>query len=317
MSKIFKTQKLFIITLLLLFQLGCAWFPSIQEPPYTLVTTWGTKGHANGELNEPTGIAVTNSEVFVSDSRNHRIQVFDYDGQYIRQFGTSKLERPMNISIANGNLYVADLFADQIIVFSLQGEFLNRIGKPGTGEGEFNSPGGVAVDSQSNLFIADFTNQRVQKLRADGTFVQQWGTTGKAGTFSGKLSYPTDTALGPDDTLYIADGYNDRVLVIDPDGNLLRKWGGPFAINIHGSSNGWFATVTSITVDSYGNVFVADFYNDRVQKFTSEGQFLNAFGIPSDGPTHTAIAVAAAKDGSIFVADYANNKIQKWMPGRK
>lgn len=299
----------------LLFQTGCAWFPSAQEPPYVLVKTWGNKGDAPGRFNEPTGIAVSNIEVFVSDSRNHRIQVFDHNGQYQRQFGSTELERPMNISIAKGKLYVADFFADQIKVFSLDGKYLHSIGKSGAGKGEFKAPGGVAIAGNSDLFVADFYNQRVQQLRADGSFVRQWGMTGEAGVFSGKLSYPTDTAMAPNGILYIADGYNDRVLAIDPNGKLIHQWGGPFAMNINGSFNGWFATVTGITVGSQGNVYVADFYNDRVQKFTPQGEFLNAFGIPSDGPTHTAIAVAVAKDGNTFVADYANHQIQKWRPG--
>ncbi|MCZ6579752.1 MAG: 6-bladed beta-propeller, partial [Gammaproteobacteria bacterium] len=64
-----------------------------------------------------------------------------------------------------------------------------------------------------------------------------------------------------------------------------------------------------------GDVFVADFYNDRVQKFNAEGVFLTAYGIKSTAPTHTAIAVAEADDGSVFVADYANHQVQKWQPG--
>ena len=88
-------------------------------------------------------------------------------------------------------------------------------------------------------------------------------------------------------------------------------------MNIFGPFNGLFATVTGIAIGPEGNVFVADFYNDRIQKFSSGGIFLNVFGIKSTGPTHTAIAVTVARDGSVFVADYANNQIQKWVQGEK
>jgi hypothetical protein len=64
--------------------------------------------------------------------------------------------------------------------------------------------------------------------------------------------------------------------------------GGPFALNIHGPFNGWFTTVTGIAVDSQGHVFVADFYNHRVQKF--------------------------AVDGTVFVTDYGNHRVQAWQP---
>ncbi len=62
---------------------------------------------------------------------------------------------------------------------------------------------------------------------------------------------------------------------------------------------------------------MADFYNDRVQKFTPKGEFLNAFGIPTQNATHTAIAIAVADDGTVFVANCANHQIQKWQPGEQ
>ncbi len=310
------TQWLFISGLIFVGITYFVWIPSAQESAYLLEKTWGEKGSMAGQFNEPTGIAVNANEVFVSDARNHRIQVFDFDGKALRQFGTNELERPMNLSIANNELYVADYFADQIKVFSLHGDYRRSIGKVGMGPGEFTIPGGVAVASNGDLYVAGFIQQRVQQLRADGRFIRQWGVTGEAGTFGGKLRYPTDVAISKNGTLFIADGYNDRVLAIDSNGELLTKWGGPFAINIFGPFNGWFTTLTGISVGPSGNVFVADFYNDRVQKFTSDGQFLTAFGIKSNAPTHTTIAVAEADDGSVFVADYAHHQIQKWRPGK-
>jgi len=317
MTKMLKIiQWLFFIILSLIGVIYLVWVPSAQEPAYILEKTWGRKGSTAGQFNEPTGITVKGSEIFVSDSRNHRIQVFDLDGVMLRQFGMNDLERPMNLTIAKNELYVVDYFADQIKIFSLQGDYQRSIGKPGSGPGEFSIPGGIAVAGNGDLYVSGFASQRVQQLRADGSFVRQWGITHEAGTFGGKLRYPTDVALSKNGTLFIADGYNDRVLAIGSNGQLHNKWGGPFAINIFGPFNGWFATITGISVGSSGNVFVADFYNDRVQKFTQDGVFLNAFGIKSTGPTHTSVAVAEADDGSVFVADYANHQIQKWRPGK-
>lgn len=107
-----------------------------------------------------------------------------------------------------------------------------------------------------------------------------------------------------------------RVQAFDADGRFRRKWGGPFAMNIYGPFNGWFATVTGIAVGPEGNVFVADFYNDRVQVFASDGAFLTAFGGTGDGPGefNHAIALDTAPDGAVFVADFRNNRIEKWRP---
>ncbi len=89
-------------------------------------------------------------------------------------------------------------------------------------------------------------------------------------------------------------------------------------MDVSGPFNGWFAVVTSLAVDRQGNVFVADFYNARVQKFAADGTFLTAFGGKGSGPGqfHYVIAVAVADDGSVFVADFGNNRIQKWRPKR-
>ena len=90
-------------------------------------------------------------------------------------------------------------------------------------------------------------------------------------------------------------------------------------MNIHGPFNGWFATVTSIIVDQTGNVFVADFYNHRIQKFSPDGVFLTAFGKEGSGHGHFnyPIAMAVTNDGIVFVADYGNNRIQKWQPKKE
>ncbi|MFQ5716958.1 MAG: 6-bladed beta-propeller, partial [Nitrospinales bacterium] len=82
---------------------------------------------------------------------------------------------------------------------------------------------------------------------------------------------------------------------------------------------GWFATVTSVTVDKAGNVFVADFYNHRIQKFLPDGTFLATFGEEgaSPGQFKHPIAMAVTDDGTVFVADYGNNRVQKWQPRNK
>ncbi len=178
------------------------------------------------------------------------------------------------------------------------------------------------------IYVADFYNSRIQKLSNEGAFVRQWGSVPPQGRGSGaftinmssrgavSFSYPTDVALTKGGALYVADGYNDRVQAFKRDGSFSHKWGGPFAANIYGPFNGWFTTVTSIAIGPQGNVFVADFYNHRVQKFTPEGVFLSSFGDQGTGTGefNYPIAVAVAPDGTVFVADYGNNRITKWRP---
>lgn len=297
-----------------------AFVPSAKESAYQFVTSWGTKGAGPGEFNDPTGIAVAGQEVFVADSRNGRIQVFDITGKFHRAFGQSgkgagELGRPMNLTVHENRLYVAEFFNDRIQVFDLNGTSLRTIGASGKGDAQFDAPGGVAIRNDGSLIVADFYNQRVQHLTGAGNFVRQWGKTREIGVSAGEFNYPTDVAVAPDGTLYVADGYGDRVQAFSPDGKFSHKWGGPFGMNIFGPFNGWFAVVTGVAVGPEGNIFIADFYNHRVQKFAPDGTFLTSFGKQGSGQAQFQhpIALDVAEDGTVFVADYGNNRVQKWQ----
>ncbi len=164
--------------------------------------------------------------------------------------------------------------------------------------------------------MADFYNQRVQELRSDGAFLRQWGTTGHTGHGIGQFYYPTDVALDRKGRIYMADGYGNRVQVFDAYGKFLHRWGGPFARGIYGPFNGWFMTLTSLASGPSGDLFVADFYNNRVQRFSPDGGFLTSFGSKGrgSGQLDHAIALAVANDSAVFVADFSNNRIEEWQP---
>jgi len=107
-------------------------------------------------------------------------------------------------------------------------------------------------------------------------------------------------------------------VIFSENGARVARWGGPFAINISGRANGWFKTATAVAVGPQGNIFVADFYNHRIQKFTAAGKFLVAFGSRGknagqfEGPTDVAVDA----DGNVYVVDLGNNRIEKFTPLR-
>lgn len=296
-----------------------AWFPDSQEPAYELVRAWGGTGSEPGRLDDPNGIAVTTERVYVADSRNHRIQVFTRDGEFVEAWPVPGEGRPMNIDATADRLYAADYWNDVIRIYEREtGELAASIGGPGDEPGELNNPGGVAVGPKDQVYVADFGNQRVQELTADGEFVRQWGETGKKGyILGGDFNYPIDVAVAGDGTLFVADGFNDRVQVFGPDGAFVRKWGGPFGANIRGSARGWFKVPTGIALGPDGaTVFVADQENNRVQKFTRRGAFRTAFGTPHDGPGYTESAVAVAPDGTVYTANLVDNRVEQWQSAR-
>jgi len=303
---------------ILLVSVAIGWLlfvPGRKEPPYQFAGSWGEEGSAPGQFRDPTGIAVAGGNVFVADARNGRIQVFDRNGRFKRSFGQpgetkGELGRPMNLETRDGRIFVPEYFNDRVQVFTTGGMPLDAFGGPGDGEGKFRSPGGVAVSSEGEVFVAEFMGHRIQKLGADGTFLRQWGV-GEPSRARGEFTYPTDVVVADDGTIHVADGYAHRIQTIAPDGAVKAVWGGLMGIGIPGPFNGWFNAVTSVAIGPDGNLFAVDSYNGRVQKFTLEGEFLTSFG--EDRLAHP-VAIAVTSGGVVFVTDLLGQRVTKWRP---
>jgi DNA-binding beta-propeller fold protein YncE len=131
------------------------------------------------------GLAFTSgNDLFVVDSRNHRVQKFTADGRYLEKFGSfgtgpGQFNLPWGIGLdRDGQVYVADWRNDRIQKFSLDGR-VTVFGSSGSGPGQFNRPSGVCVDSEGDIYVADWQNDRVQVLTPEGRFVT--AITGNAG----------------------------------------------------------------------------------------------------------------------------------------
>ncbi len=132
---------------------------------------WGYYGSDEGDLNKPEGIDVSPDNcIYVADTGNSRIQVFDKYGNFLfkwGRFGTQdgEFKHPTSIAVGPmGNVYVADTGNHRIQVFNKDGNFITKFGSYGTEQGKFDTPSGIAVDENQNLYIADTNNRRVQKF---------------------------------------------------------------------------------------------------------------------------------------------------------
>ncbi len=123
--------------------------------------------------------------------------------------------------------------------------------------GQLREPYDVAVDSKGNVYVADASNNRVQKFNATGASLLQFGTLGSA---DGQMWSPTGIAIDGNDNVYITDANNDRVEEFDASGQFVRKWGS------YGTGDGQFDGPIGIAVDAQGFVYVVDSYNNRIEK---------------------------------------------------
>ncbi len=133
-----------------------------------LVRVIGGRGERDGEFNFPTHLAFAQHELYVTDTLNSRVQVFNAEGELLlRKFGTrglylGNLVRPKGVGVdSEGNVYVIESYYDSLLVYSNRSEFLLSIGGTGTATGRFYLPAGVWVDSKNRVFIADMFNGRV------------------------------------------------------------------------------------------------------------------------------------------------------------
>jgi predicted membrane-bound mannosyltransferase/sugar lactone lactonase YvrE len=183
---------------------------------------------------------------------------------------------------------------------------LAQWGSNGRNTGQFNTPRGLALDGQGNLYVADTENNRVQKFDSTGKLLTAWGTEGAG---DGQFKQPMGVVVDPQGNVYVADTWNHRVQKFDATGKFLLKWSG----------QGGFWGPRDVKLDAQGNVYVVDTGNKRIQKFDSSGKFIALIGTGGSGPgqLNEPIGLAISPAGDVYVADTNNKRIQKFDAGGK
>jgi DNA-binding beta-propeller fold protein YncE len=236
---------------------------------------------------------------------------------YVKTLGMRRFTSyPVDLAIGGeGRLYVlscGDLGNSyrEIRVISWDEDDLGTFGGPGTDDGKFTWPVGLALDRDENIYVSDAALTRITILDRQGNFLGKWGEQG-AGT--GQLDHPSCMAFDADENLYVVDAMNHRVQKFTKDGRFLLVFGE------YGTGDGQFNMPWGIAIDDDGDLYVTDWRNDRVQKFSSDGRFIFAFGGPGNekGRFDRPTGIAVDRDGDIYVADWRNNRVQQFDPTRR
>jgi DNA-binding beta-propeller fold protein YncE len=259
------------------------------------------------------GIALDGQgNLFLAEFDDSRIYKYSTAGKLQAQWGEhgtgpGQLEAPDKLAFdLQGNLYVTEVGSraagvgqnSRVQKFSATGTPLAQWGTFGSGPGEFNSPVGIAIDSQGNIYVADIGNHRVQKLSSAGRPLLEWHTVGSGTGESTEIGY--DLALDAAGNVYVTEPHpfssgNDRIEKFSPSGERLAQWGGS------GSDPGKFINPTGLALDGKGDVFVVDAGNNRIQELSPTGGYVAQWHSPADGLTFTS-KVALDNHGSIYVS---------------
>jgi len=200
----------------------------------------------------------------------HRVQVFDAEGNFLRQWGEQgsapgRFDQPQDAAADSENrIYVTDGNNGRVQVFTPEGDFLAQWGRLGHGRGEFSILRGIGVGPRDRVYVADLNNGRVQQFSASGELLVILGEE--------TLADPADVAADAAGNLYVTELNRGTVVKLDPDGRLLAQWGGRFAARPENLQNPQNIAVRDDLV------YVADAGHHRVVAFTLEGDYVTDWG---------------------------------------
>ncbi len=312
----------------------------------------------DAQFDSPFGVAADGAgNVYVADSDNNTIRkitpqgvvttlagVAGYFGTNDGTGGAARFDYPIGLAVdSNGNVYVADSYNNTIRKVTPQGVVTTLAGVAGyygtndgtASEALFDYPKGVAVDSADNVYVADSGNNTIRKITPQGVVttlagLAQFDQNGNpiAGTNDGtgslaRFDFPQGVAVDSADNVYVADTYNDTIRKVTPDGVVITLAGlaGKSGSTDGAGAKARFYIPSGIAVDSAGNVYAADSYNDTIREVTPAGVVTTLAGIASDvGNANgtgskarfsfpSSVAVDAA--GNVYVADTDNSTIRE------
>ena len=298
------------------------WSNKVLEftPSGEFIRSFGSGGSGPGQFKGANGLATDASgNIWVADSGNHRIQKFTEGGSFVRAFGTEgtangQFKFPYGVTIdAAGNVWVADSGNNRVQKFNSNGVFLSKFNVAG------KFPTGIAIGPNGNVWTSNFSQS--------ANMIEEHSPTGASITafapYGNRLGQVTE-AWG------IAVDANENVWVADQNHNLLEgvNYSRIEIFSPHGALEGYFGAEgknpdqmqfpTAVALDPRGNVWIADLYNSRIDRWKVPSPwpptFANTVGTKGSGNGQfnepSGVAVEPG-NGVVVAVDYLNNKVQE------
>ena len=221
----------------------------------------------------PHGLTVDKeNNVWVTDVALHQIFKFNHQGKLLMKLGVAKtpgndsmhFNLPTDVAVGNdGSFYVSDGYGNsRIIKFSKEGKYIFEWGKKGNKPGEFNTPHGIDLDLQGNIYVADRDNNSIQKFDNNGNFLKEWKNDTAIQLYSLAIDN-TDNNLFAIDYLTLNDTLikGSDIIQFDSSLNFSNRFGRT------GSYSASICRYHDIAIDSKSNIYVGDILGNTIQKF--------------------------------------------------
>lgn len=276
----------------------------------------GTGEDAFG-LVKPYGIDVRKGKIYVADTVQRSVLLFDIPNSTYRHIGgddgPGALSKPIDLDIGpNDELYVVDNSAAKVLVYTSDGDFIREI----SGAGHLVRPSGVAVSNDgSKVYVVNTGGVRSSEHGVhvfDNITGEHLAAIGTRGSDEGNFNLPLLADIAPDGTLYVVDGSNFRVQAFNADNSFKMKFGSI------GIKTGQFSKPKGIATDKDGNIYVVDTNFGNFQIFSADGVLLLNIGHRADYDAPGAFLlpadVAVDEDGRVYVTDQFFKKIDIFRP---
>ena len=264
---------------------GSPWVVQMIPHHYQFAFQFGSEGKEQGQFDEPWGIAVNDKRrtIAVADSENKRVQMFSFDGNFLREIPLKG--KPISLAFTeSGDLLVCGFFDSRILLFTENGQFISYIG----GE-HLENPYYLSVSSDGRIIISDFYDKTIKVLTADGKNLLQSFKAEVCGECPDCIVYNQEK-------FFASFSFACRIMVFNNAEEYL------YEIGSKGFDDGQFLKPFGLAIEKFTRLIVCDVGNSRLQLFSLDGKYITkiAGSFFKGGSLHFAVI---SNTGHLFVTD--------------
>lgn len=259
-------------------------------------------GKSWGALKEPSQVLTYKGRLYISDSGNSRVLVFDLKGKFLFELEGSlqkdsrKLRYPYGLAAdGGGHVYVADPAIGKVLIFNYLGNYVGTFAQ----NSKIVKPAGIFFQN-NRFYISDIILNKVLVFDKRGKYLFSIGS-GNPGNSSGDLYYPNAVAVDENGKIFVSDSMNNRVQIFDKTGRYIET--------LSGVEETKLSNPRGIALDSNDNIYVAATMGNSIKVYDKNGMFL--FDMTKDKKYSLTLPVGISIDpyNNIYVTDVSDNKV--------